>query len=87
MIRTLQIPKEVTQWTSVDHTTYTCDWCAKEVSDHGEILIGGSVNGGWYHVSRMPKSTALEELRRESQWDFCGFECLSMWVNDSHRDR
>lgn len=68
-------------------TTHTCDWCQKQVSDNGEMLIGGSHNGGWYHLSRTPKSTALEELKREREWDFCSFECLSLWVNDRHRDQ
>jgi len=71
----------------VDTITHTCDWCAKEVSDHVEMLIGGSHNGGWYHVCRQPESTALEELKRRAEWDFCSFECLSMWVNDSQTKR
>jgi len=71
----------------VNTTTHTCDWCAKEVSDHGEMLIGGSHTGGRYHVSRQPESTALEELKRLAEWDFCSFECLSMWVNDPENKR
>jgi hypothetical protein len=68
---------------SVPQTTHTCDWCQKEVTDHGEMTYGGSSIGGWYHITRTPKSTALHELQQPREWDFCDFECLSCWVNDS----
>jgi hypothetical protein len=62
----------------VSQTTHICDLCKKEVSDHG----------GWYHITRTPKSTALHELQQPRNWDFCSFGCLSLhvhWVNDMIR--
>lgn len=83
MKRVTQTLKEFpAQLTYVAQTTHTCDWCSKQVSDNSEFIIGGSHNGGWYHVERTPKSTGLDELRKPREWDFCSFECLSCWVND-----
>ncbi len=73
--------------THVEQITHTCDWCQKQVVE-GEPMYGGSYTGGWFHVGRAIRGTALEELRREREWDFCGFECLSWWINDGQtRDK
>lgn len=64
-----------------------CDWCQKRVTDNGEMLLGGSHDGGWFHVIRTPKSTALDELRKAAERDFCSFECLGMWVGDFETKR
>ena len=70
--------REVTQTVTI--TTLTCNNCGKEVCDHGQVLIGGSFNGGWYNLARTPKSTALAELQRERNWDFCSAKCLREFV-------
>jgi len=79
---TLVVKEKPATFVSVAQTTHICDWCAKEVSDHGEVFIGGSPSGGWYHLSRTPRSTSLPELSQTNEWDFCSFECLGLWVND-----
>ncbi len=88
MIQVVPIPKErPAQMTLVNQTTHTCDWCSKKAVDNGEMRFGGSVGGGWYHVSYTPKTTGLDELKKARQYDFCGFECVSLWVNDRHREK
>jgi len=66
----------------VGANTTICDNCRKEVCDNGEMLIGGSYNGGFYHVGRVPRSTSLNELRRDNNWDFCSLKCLKVWLDN-----
>ncbi len=60
--------------------TTICDNCGKENCDHGQIMIGGSYIGGWYHLGRTPRSTGLNELRMQNSWDFCSLKCLKEWA-------
>lgn len=64
-------------------TTRICDNCKKEVSDGGELRIGGSVFSGWFEVKRICGSTSLENLRAQKEFDFCSPDCLKYFA-ESH---
>lgn len=70
--------REIKHFVAINTTI--CDNCGKENCDHGEMMIGGSYIGGWYHLSRTPRSTGLSELQKQSSWDFCSEKCLNEFV-------
>lgn len=62
--------------------TITCDQCGKTQSrDCSQQFFGGHPFNGWYHLNRHGGSTSLEDLQKESDWDFCGILCLSIWAD------
>jgi hypothetical protein len=52
-----------------------CDECGKNVSDGGEMRIGGSVFSGWWHLTKTNGSTCLSALQEQKEFDVCSIDC------------
>ena len=57
-------------------TVKVCDVCKKQVSDDGEMQLGGHPHSGWFAVQKHGGPTDLKSLREQKEWDVCGIGCL-----------
>ena len=53
-----------------------CDFCKKECSDKGQTYYGGHPFNGWIVLKFRGGSSALSELQKKRDFDFCSRACL-----------
>lgn len=62
----------------------TCDNCNKSAVAKIEKYYAGHPFNGWFHVRFHGGSTALAELQRKREFDFCSCNCvLAYFKNES----
>lgn len=65
----------------INTTKMVCDNCNNEVSDTGETRFGGSIFQGWFNVEQISGSTALPELQKQRNFNFCSCKCLGEFAD------